>query len=1062
MNRRTESNLNNGSANAPRLGEDAVHAKREELRREISSRFEHQDHSIENLDESRFGSSTPVKTGRIIQQSLVITLGTSAAKVASMVKSNLANAQNKSSVLFRALDTDDRAKSGAAGRASFDNDEFVKLDMGRVHNILETPQAHALTIKQIGLDIRKRADFHLGLINKGIDHASQVRSFGYAAFLSNLANIRQQLGGAISELMAFDAGLKLQLASDEAVTVQNRLAIYVVTSSGGGTGSALVNPVGAVVRDLTKGMEVELIEIVISHNTFDADLAGKPEELNRLAANAGEWMEETNAAQTGHFYRKRIMIAPDDSRAFPIPPGLFNQVLVAGRIRADGRCFQSSQSVLESIALSLTALIGTEMGQDAHSENQNIMSMLAQSPDPLTGRQRDLGAIASQALVLPVQRIATNSATRTMIDILESRVIGDPLTDTSCDAQLKSWMAQPIAGEAIALDEDELPQYLVRSVVPNTKELIRPLFKVVQGNERLYHRNGAFADAVDRQMVQFRDTEIGELESRMSVEATKLAKQFRSSFGVAISKLVKTHGWAAAKQFCGKLALDAEDLPDRLKALSEAESQIAEKAIAKIKESVVPLKGTVQSVLQSKSRQDSIATMVHSYKVKALLASAKLISSRLFQAVIAEAELQSKNAASVLDIAENRLKSTKSARDDSAAGRAVNASTSIELDITTPDVEQEMFQSHRLDASQWIEAFQKQLGGSTANVLRRIATEPAVFDSAMAAMKQHFVKRFERVNIVQALSAQLKKPGTRHTTMALISQVMNGIQPMWTAESGQNSVSYADSMMIGIPLCDSALARNELMAVFKSCQTQSLRANSQYSGVANFVVSSDKHHIYGLRRTYGACWHWLNETKQAIAARNEWLRNGGHSLGIFNDEISSGLPTILPMTKVDVADLVFAIALAYGWIAVRGAQWYWNLERAGDPTMYRSKLSSHWNGIAFQDGKRTTGWPSIEAMIASGGMEYDSLATMSEKDRIGDSMESALLTVSENLEMIEMIEDAFDNLRSIARDAVVMEDLERYAAGLKTSGRKKDLSASDFERMVQHLDFQIDKLRSGR
>jgi hypothetical protein len=396
---------------------------------------------------------------------------------------------------------------------------------------------------------------------------------------------------------------------------------------------------------------------------------------------------------------------------------------------------------------------------------------------------------------------------------------------------------------------------------------------------------------------------------------------------------------------------------------------------------------------------------------------------------------------------------------DACPGKRLTTSSLVELDIATPETDRRLYQQMRKDPVLLAENLRAELNCSTAAALRRLVTQPEVFETFKKRLHRSFVRQFDSISVVNVIADQLSDRTTSADINAIINQAVVGCQPMWQAESGQANVEFADSMLIGVPECSIQTKRDLVVTALMNAASHRIHANGQYNGNAAHVTSGDIHRIYVVRRVHGGCMHYLPDVVKAEADYDQWIRNRGHRVHIFGPQTVIKMPSVLPMRESDDGALVFAIGLTMGWIANRGPYWYWNLERSNeDKRKFVCASTSHWDGVAFEGMKRTER-SCLDPLTLSGQLLYEENSDDLPDQLIGESLDDALDCVAHNGEMIELIQEAFNLLHATAGDVRVANDLERYVSDLKRRTRTNDAHYGIITKMAENLTREIDRIR---
>lgn len=977
---------------------------------------------------------------------LVIGCGGSGCHAVSVAKSRNSDQER---VKFLAIDTDAQTQRGVDTGVPFEDNEFMELDVSSVANLIDAPNAHQQVNRSLGLDDPKTAQFVKNLMDSGVEHAGQVKKFGAAAFSCNSDQIRRAIEDKFSELKALHAVVNMQLNSSNAV-LRHRMIVYIVSSTGGGTGAGIYLQVAALVRDIA-GQNVEIVVLAILPEVFEKELAGRPDEWARVQANSAQTLRESLAAQSGQLKSNRVMLGQHVD--VPIPSGVFNQTLVAGRICANGTDLRSKIAALEAIGAYLASQVYSPLGEDAHAEFQNAATLL--SVDPLTRRGRHLGSIGVQEIGLNTKRLAKNSASRAAFELLD-HVVG-ALPELVADNRTAEFLCNPLPGRDTSMAADALVSTLV-NVVPNVKQITRGLYRAISGAEKDYFKNKEFIVAAEPMIAAWAKVP-AELTSKMFATGNDVLAAAAAELKNIRDGIVEEHGWQALGQFCKQFLGRLNPLVKEQQTLASQDASAAREALDSAKVAIAPVRN---SMLTNKKAQDEVVRRLQLGISKKASAYARTLVIQMYNKLVEQAQTLERTANSVVAAVPARREVTQLKYDDSRSGRSLTTNIAVELDAATPELDDRLYETHRLTPIDWILRLRDKKSCSTATLLQAFCENSKFFEEVLSTFEHYFESRFkDQVNIVDIIVQRMRNPETCAQCRALLGHVVNNCQPMWQADSGQAGVTFADSLMIAIPKGSSRSAQAELRDALSSVARRELHPNAQYGCSIKFVETDDTQRITAVRTTHGACFHYLPSVHKLEAARARWLRSGGHSLSIFNDAISQRLETLVPLTHVEDVDLALALGVAFGWIAQRGTRWYYNLCKDVETGRLEAKLSSHWNGLAFRDGKRVTDSASLQAMIDAGRLQFQCSSYIDEADFLGEDMDEALAAMGQNLEMIERILEAYAQLRGIVGNTVA-KDLQKYVGQLKATDASINANTMAIERMISYLEFHIEQVRAGR
>lgn len=996
---------------------------------------------------------------RSLQPTGVIYLGGTGANIGSMrdaISSKLENCDEF--VRSLVIDTDPASQSGSPKGVSFSDREFLHVNPSRVRAVTENIKRHHSLSKLIGLDDPNSLAFHQTLVTENTAHAGQVRPYGCLATHSDWLAIKVACKRLIADLVGDLSSLEQQLASENRILIRKNISIHLVCSVAGGTGSSMALPVAAIIRELTKEIPCEIIATLIMPSAFDSVLEGKADQSTRVLANAYATLLEFEAARTGLLGREGIRLGVPVEDQCVVVPGLFNHMFLVGRYQANGKDLKTLEAVYDSVALFLAGIMRTEIADRVAADDANEVSLKRLSPDPVTKQPRHVSSLGAKAISINVDRISKNFAARQVAEMLQAAIGTAELKDS--ESRSDAFLTNPLGNNTISLDIQSFSSKVFQLCPAQPEAAVsRGVFRASRGDKRLYHANRHFVEKVGKVKSQFEQTQVVTNESKIAEVVGALVKQIKVSLTTMLANQSEALGYRSVVQTCKLLAKHLESRIASVQAQSESDLIAAKKKAEQLAEQLVPMGSLSLKFWTSNARQDKIAALLQAALASALMSQIKsglhrlLISLRQTTAeILVDYERLLVGSTSLLDKVDGIVQAT-------AGGKSLTTASFAELDLSNEEIDSQLYQEARLTTSELTSNLAKVFQCKDNSIVGLLAGDTKLVEVAVASMQEHFAEFLSGVSVVDVLAALLNDPRTHAGTMARLQHLLQGCQPLWTAESGQLGLEFSDSLMIGLPASGSRDNYQTVREAIEALGPQSARANGQYSGTVTFVDTGDLTRVYAIRRVSGACYHYLSEVRRAKLAYDQWNRMGGHSVHIFNSGIVAKMPSLIPTESVDEGELAFSLGVAFGWIASRGAYWYQNLthEERGN---FVCRLSSQWNCIAFRDQAFDPSSSSLSALVQVGRISYESRNDPEPSERLGQGMDEAFESVTNNGEIIEGIMKAFDALRTAAGDIRVVEDLERYCGELRKRTRASDTNYALVCQMVERLSYLANRLRS--
>lgn len=442
---------------------------------------------------------------------------------------------------------------------------------------------------------------------------------------------------------------------------------------------------------------------------------------------------------------------------------------------------------------------------------------------------------------------------------------------------------------------------------------------------------------------------------------------------------------------------------------------------------------------------------------------AKATWVKLLKHLIERLENHGRVAERPVAAADSRVRRVTEVFNDTRPGTSVTTDSLAEIDASTEKVDLDLYNRYRPENAAVLQRLVKEIGKSTATVLRQVVIDDNLFQQLEQSLLNLFGQHYSQVCVVDVVAGQLADPEERERAEAKMRQVVDSCQPMWgRAEPGRLGMRFSDTVIVGVPESENSANQSSVSSLLTEIASGRSNADTRYNGSTSQVTSGDKRRICVVRRVHGGCFHYLPEVDQCRRAYDKWLADGGHSVHIIDDARVAKLPSLFPGKEVDDGQFAFAIGLCYGWVAARGPHWYWNLkEDDAKPGHFICRLTSDWNGAAFDNRKLAITTGALKSFTDTNKLVYEQRSDMLAADKLGQGMENAQQAVLANGEMIEMINDLFADMRAAVGDVSIARELETYLGSLKTRTRSSDQNYALITGMAKLLSQRVVELRNG-
>ena len=175
------------------------------------------------------------------------------------------------------------------------------------------------------------------------------------------------------------------------------------------------------------------------------------------------------------------------------------------------------------------------------------------------------------------------------------------------------------------------------------------------------------------------------------------------------------------------------------------------------------------------------------------------------------------------------------------------------------------------------------------------------------------------------------------------------------------------------------------------------------------------------------------------------------------------MPRIDPIKPATRAESAFAIGLAYGWIAKRGPDFYFNLERNGNngSSSFVASLTSHWDCIPYHSQQLALKEGAVLTTTQASRLTYCDRNAPSSETWLGRGIEVSQRALANSPERVDAVQDAFVTMRTIAGDKAVASELAAYLATIGADLTPRDKIYASVSRIAELLQLQVERLRRG-
>ncbi len=380
-----------------------------------------------------------------------------------------------------------------------------------------------------------------------------------------------------------------------------------------------------------------------------------------------------------------------------------------------------------------------------------------------------------------------------------------------------------------------------------------------------------------------------------------------------------------------------------------------------------------------------------------------------------------------------------------------------ELNLATPEMFEEFFQDSRPDTIRLLEELSTDTGKSPAEIRAQVIDDQ-VFEPLVHRVVDHFSTAAASFNVAAWLEKQLKSRSELASQLIRkINSAFENCAPSFRTRTGNAMVRFTDTIRVGVP--GDVEHFPTLHRILKRAEARV----SHSSSVAIKIVPSDcPASLVILRRTHGACLHYLTCWDELQASYETWKREGSHPVETFSKKTLASLPEVKPERIASRQETIAALALGLGFVAKIGSRYYRNLTEAGNngSTTFQLDLASDWDGMAFKSGQVSLSKP-LETMKSHNRIHFGAARTGHDPQLVGDDLGTLDAAIARDYEFVARVERAVEYLRQTAGDHAVIAAIEQYCSQLLKNFKQGDAAWNVAQRHAHVLQQLVGQIRGA-
>lgn len=1000
---------------------------------ELSARQEQEARLIEQVCQEAFVPDPEPLAAPV----LLVGLGGTGAEVLRRVKTRIAQLPTIHACRFLIVDLDADTQKPQGPLLGFERHEFCFVERGLGRVVFRQPRNHPGLVERFDLkdpNVKQRLENIFAGEGAG---AGQVRPLGLMSFYANASKFETLLANAMRDLTHKWSELEQRLRTDRPTGTSERAAFYVilVASLCGGTGSSALIDVAVMLRNKLADRPSQFSAILTLPDVYHEIVRGKIDEERLIKANTYATVHELHYFQTGAARRDGVRLSGVTDGGMEAPAKLFDRTYFAARTDAQGRDLGSMKAVFETIALQITAEVALTIGGKLQTGLANDAAIKGLADCPRSGQPRFYGTLGASALSVSAQRLLRFCVYRQMRDYLGENMLGGPVSEQAIDQDVDAWLAAACLEERAAMRGDMVLDRVKRAAYTGPDGFVNKLYERRHGNEAVHYKDKVFVQKFDEVRKKWGDTELPAIKQALREQRQPLVDEYRKSIITRISELLRTRGIRYAQSFALRLHAALDSAFRELKGEAADFNTDAIKWDGEAKQKLGPLKSFFGQFGTDERQQVEVITRLRSALDAAVDGEARDATAAIIAGLLKVVESQMDALRKLIDGAEKiHSRYETEAAVQLPPVRTAPRRDEAEVDVTTREFLEAFYLRNRMPAEEVAKEFAAADSKDALEHFRGICTTDRDNPARRQLLRRiagHFAVAARSLTINDVLQWEAEAGGQRgHHASLRLEEAVKACRPLWRADPGVMGVKFSDVVVIGLPKSSTQDVRNLVGARLHELQPV-LNADERYQGQSHQFDTDDALRIYAIRLSHGGLPYYLSAWEELRREYQGWMRKGAHPVHVLPRSVVDQMPALEPAEDFTDAERAFAIALAYGWIAVRGNFYYFNLQKPEGSDGYEAVVHSHWDCIAFENKQPRPAAGALQKMVDNRSFRFAGRTKPERSLKLGGGGRAAALKeFAESGGAVRQILDLYGELGECAGNDEVARDLKTYVEDL--------------------------------
>jgi hypothetical protein len=902
----------------------------------MAAQFRELDRQVGSIRYSGHGRFAPT---------LVVGVGGSGTETARRIKRIINGRYGEYDIIrYLLVDTDQHAYAPTPGLAEATPEEQASIVGANAASVYEEMREGYW--KPISAFLPDSVDVS---VLRHADGAGGIRPVGRFALFSEFSNFYSQLSTACRNVLMVEhlVAAVLQGARNH-IHFTSEPRVYLISSICGGTGSSVFLDTAILTRHIFResGVDPAIIGVFYLPSVFEGEAGIQPSFAEMLRANGYAALRELEAFSEPSVRDAGWTFEYPNIGGVPIERPVFDECYLVEGFNATGQHLPGKKKVFEMTARSICVDMGSPVGARARSARRNTGAVVRLNPCLRTGKPRLMNSLATTSLRVPVEDIARQGALHLAREAIHDHLLGAQPSLQTVENRVTNFLRSNHLEERG--EQDLLLERLLRDADGQTLTYVpsRTREALEAEADRIGHRGEAaqaryVANWLTNALTDLKKDDQPHARALALANAPQVLREASDAVAKEVSELLERQGIAGAEAFLTEvrriLEVSLHELTTEAAAHDEIRGQI-ETGIASRCAFLRDYGSLIDLVLRphedEATMEDGLRLLAEYgtsiYKQQARNVAIELLNSRegiggetALIPRLQEWERKVQNARRALEAGETLIATLLAhhVQNEPSSGYV------LEQQLVPPSEYAKYVEGVPLTAASLADSFWREMpaGAERLKALGDNHNRPEeLVDRIASCAAGPIMMHLETTASVLEVIRKRKAAG--ETEAEYISQQVKLMfeicRPFWTTPKPPGRASYEEFLAVTIPTRQSDPAAGAVKFAVSEVIKQAGR-NPE-------IVETDYPFALEISaRSYGARAYYLRTAmsmKQQYDAR-ESLPEG--SLLHIDKRFGARLPRLHPGVE-EQAQLLFAWAVATGFIAKRGEHYYFGAESSSE------------------------------------------------------------------------------------------------------------------------------------